>query len=114
MEIREFVLTHAVWILKTLQRLESRAAEKPPAPQYKNGEMHPYLEQMYPLDVSTGHKASATVLSGRICITTKGEPTAEKVRKLLDRWYRAQAEIIFHERLGACRGKMPGGSPCPP
>jgi len=113
-EIREFVLTHALWILKTLQKLESRAVEKQPAPQYRNGEMHPYLGQMYPLDVHTGHMASATFLSGRICITTKGESTAEKVRKLLDRWYRTQAEVIFHERLGACHRRMQEGIPLPP
>ena len=88
--------------------------QKPPEPRYGNGEMHPYLGQMYPLDVLPGGKASATFLSGRFRITTKGEPTAENVRKLLDRWYRAQAEIIFHERLAACHPRMPKDIPLPP
>jgi hypothetical protein len=38
----------------------------------------------------------------------------ENVRKPLDRWYRAQAEIIFHERLATCHQKMPKGIPLPP
>ena len=41
-------------------------------------------------------------------------PTAESIKKLLDRWYRAQAEVIFHERLAACHRRMPEGIPLPP
>jgi predicted metal-dependent hydrolase len=113
-EIRDFVLKHARWILKTWQKLRSRAAEKPAAPRYTAGEMHPYLGEMQPLGVQTGYKASAMFLAGRIHITTEREPTAENVKKLLDRWYRAQAEIIFHERLAACHRRMPKGFPLPP
>ena len=53
-------------------------------------------------------------LSGCIHVTTKGEPTPENVRKLLDRWYRAQAEVVFRERLAACHRKMPKDVPLPP
>jgi predicted metal-dependent hydrolase len=38
-EIREFVLKHARWILKTWQSLESRATEKPAAPRYTTGDL---------------------------------------------------------------------------
>ena len=113
-KIREFVLTHALWILKTWRRLEARAASRPPAPRYAGGEMHPYLGETYPLDVHTGCKASAAFLSDRIRITTKGETTPENVKKLLDRWYRAQAEIVFNERLGACLRRMSKNIPLPP
>ena len=113
-EIREFVLTHARWMLKTRQRLESRSAEMPPAPHYENGEAHPYLGRTYPLEVQPGHKASATFRADHIHITTKGKGTTENVMKLLDRWYRAQAEIVFHERLAACLRRMPEDIPLPP
>jgi predicted metal-dependent hydrolase len=113
-EIREFVLTHARWILRTWQRLESRSAEIPPPPQYESGEVHPYLGHTYPLEVQPGHKASATFRAGHIDITTKGKGTAENVKKLLDRWYRARAEIFFHERLAACHRRMPEDIPLPP
>jgi predicted metal-dependent hydrolase len=113
-EIRNFVLKHARWILKTRQRLGSRTTEKPAAPRYTTGEMHPYMGEMHPLDVQKGDKAFATFASGPIHITTKGEPTAESVKKLLDRWYCAQAKIVFHERLGACHWRMPKGTPLPP
>lgn len=112
--IREFVLKHAPWILKMWRRLESRRASIPPPPLYTSGEMHPYLGQMYPLEVCSGDKASATFIAGCIHVTTKGEPTAENVRRLLDRWYRAQAEIVFRERLAACHLRMPKGIPLPP
>jgi predicted metal-dependent hydrolase len=69
---------------------------------------------MYPLEVCSGDKASATFIAGCIHVTTKGEPTAENVRRLLDRWYRAQAEIVFRERLAACHLRMPKGIPLPP
>jgi hypothetical protein len=112
--IREFVLKHAQWILKAWRRLESRRASIPPPSQYTSGELHPYLGQVYPLEVQPGRKASVTFLSDYIHVTTKGEPTAENVRKLLDRWYRAQAKIIFHQRLAACHRKMPKDIPLPP
>ena len=113
-EIRQFVLTHALWILKTRQKLESSAAEKPPAPRYTSGEMHPYLGHTYPLDVQPGGKASAMFLAGRIHVRTKGAPTDENVRKLLDRWYRSRAEVVFRERLAACHRRMPKDIPLPP
>jgi predicted metal-dependent hydrolase len=69
---------------------------------------------MYPLEVQPGGRASATFLSGCLHIATKGEPTADSVRKLLDRWYRAQAEIVFHERLATCHQKIPKDIPLPP
>lgn len=111
--IREFVLKHALWILKTWRRLESRSASKPPEPRYASGEMHPYLGQMYRLDVQPGQEASVRFLSGCIHVTTQGEPTAENVRKLLDRWYRCQAEIVFRERLAVCHARMPKDIPLP-
>jgi hypothetical protein len=112
--IREFVLKHAPWIVKMWRKLESRRASIPRPFHYASGEMHPHLGQMYPLEVQRGDKASATFLSGRIHVATKGEPTPENVRKLLDRWRRAQAQIVFHERLAACRLKMPKDIPLPP
>ena len=113
-DIREFVLSHARWIMKTRQKLESRAAVKPPGPRYTSGEAHPYLGQAYPLEVQQGVKPSVGLLSGRICVTTKGEPTEEMVKKLLHRWYSAQADIIFHEHLAACLRTMPKDFPLPP
>jgi len=112
--IREFVLKHALWIIKTWRKLESRSVSKPPAPQYTTGEMHAYLGRTYPLEVRSGRKASVAFLSGCIHVTAKGEPTAETVRRLLFRWYRTEAETIFHERLAACHRKMPEDVPLPP
>jgi hypothetical protein len=112
--IREFVLEHAPWILRTWKKFELRRASLPPPPRYTSGEMHPYLGQVYPVEVESGRKASVMFLSDRIRITTKGEPTAENVRKLLDRFYRGQAKIVFRERLGVCHQKVPKDIPLPP
>ena len=112
--IREFVLKHALWIIKAWQKLESRSASKPPVPQYTTGETHAYLGQMYPLELRSGDEASVAFLSDCIHVTAKGEPTAETVRKLLFRWYRTEAETIFHERLAMCHRKMPNDVPLPP
>ena len=49
--IREFVLKHALWIIKTWRKLESRSAQNHRLPQYTTGEMHAYLGQTYPLEV---------------------------------------------------------------
>ena len=62
--IREFVLKHALWIIKTWRRIEARSASIPPAPQYTTGEMHAYLGQTYRLEVRSGQKASVAFLSG--------------------------------------------------
>ena len=45
-------------------------------------------------------------LRGYMWVTTKGEPSMEKIKTLLEGWYRAHASTMFRERLLVCHQKM--------
>jgi predicted metal-dependent hydrolase len=98
--IQQFVLSRAGWVNAALRRFER--IDVPEPPRYRSGEIHHYAGRKYRLEVKQGHKDSVACLSDSILVTTLHPPTGERVRKLLDRWYRARADILFHDRLAAC------------
>jgi predicted metal-dependent hydrolase len=91
--IREFIETHAEWILK---KQAEALAFLPPAPrQYVPGEMFMYLGKAYPLEVVKGQK--------RPLLLEEDFKLAESARshaaRAFERWYRAQAKEILTERI---------------
>jgi predicted metal-dependent hydrolase len=99
-EIRRFVLERAGWIVRTQRRLEQHVSEPL---LYRSGETHHYIGKQYRLELKQGQKDCITCLRGCLVVTIRHEPTEEKAKKLLDVWYRARADILFHERLAACQ-----------
>lgn len=99
--VRRFVIGRAGWIVRARQRLEQYAPAQPIL--YRSGESHHYVGKQYRLEVQQGKKDCVTCLAGRLLVTTRQSPTEEKTKKLLDVWYRARADILFHDRLAVCR-----------
>jgi predicted metal-dependent hydrolase len=66
--------------------------------QYVQGEAHLYLGTRYPLNVNMtpGIRPTVNLSSGVIRVSAT---ETEKIKALLQSWYRRQADEVFHERL---------------
>jgi predicted metal-dependent hydrolase len=99
--LRTFVARRGGWIKKSWRDFE-QYLPKQPSRRYINGETHRYLGRQYRLKAIQGETEGVKCLRGYLWITTKGEPTPEKIKKLLDGWFRFHAKIVFENRLTAC------------
>jgi len=91
----------APWIFK--QQLQF-AAYPPALPQrrYVSGETHRYLGRQYRLQINQGLVDQVKLVHGRLLIETPTPNNPEKVRTLLQDWYRLRAKAIFAERYALC------------
>lgn len=99
--IRAKVHKRAGWIRRQQREFELYLPKQPPR-QYVNGETHRYLGRQYRLRAEQGEADSVKCLRGRFQVLTRAEPTPERIRRRLERWYRERAEVVFRERLLAC------------
>jgi len=110
--IREKIQKRASWIRRMWREFELYLPKQPPR-RYINGESHRYLGRQYRLRAVQGEIESVKCLRGYLWVTIKEEPEPEKVRRLLENWYRDHAKKIFQERLqeccrkSACKGVPP-------
>ncbi len=110
--VRQFVFSRAGWIVRAQRKLDRYIPLQPLL--YRSGETHHYIGRQYQLEVREGRSDYVTCLSGRVVVTMRLEPTAERTKKLLDAWYRSRAVIVFHERLAVCqRSAAQEGIPMP-
>lgn len=105
--IAERVQKRAAWISRQLAEFE-RYRPRTPARQYINGESHLYLGRQYRLKLLPGDTASVKFTRGQLLVTLPGEPEAERVRALLQRWYLDHARAVFTEVLDACLPSFKG------
>ena len=97
-DIKGWVLGRADWIRSRQAHFRKLRAEKP-LPGYESGSVQCYLGRDYTLHV-VGHVRGSVELAAReIRVNTRGEPTPDKVRKLLTTWFQARAGEIFAQRL---------------
>ncbi|MHB8765886.1 MAG: M48 family metallopeptidase [Deferrisomatales bacterium] len=99
--IRERVRQRGAWIQKAWREFELYLPKQPPR-RYVSGETHRYLGRQYRLRTEQGEEESVKCLRGYLRVTTRGEPSPEKTRRLLEEWYREHARRVFRERLEAC------------
>ncbi len=99
--IAEKVKKRATWIFK--QRLQFEAY--PPAlpqRQYVSGESHRYLGRQYRLQINQGIMEQVKLMHGRLMVETVNPEKTEKVKALLQDWYRLRAKAVFSERYDVC------------
>ena len=96
------VYKRAAWILRQQQHFERSALEQPPR-EYVSGETHYYLGRQYRLKVlqSATRRESARMSRGRMLIYVQDTQDRDRVKQLLENWYRKQAKRVFQERLDA-------------
>ena len=100
-KIHEKVLKRGPWIRRQWREFELYLPKQPPR-RYVNGETHRYLGRQYRLRAERGEEDSVKYLRGRIWVATRTEPEPDRVKELLDSWYRGKAKLIFHERFNEC------------
>lgn len=103
--IQNFVRKRGAWINRSWRDFE-QYLPKQPTRRYVSGETHRYLGRQYRLKAEKGEKDSVQCIGGYLRVTTKCDPGPDKVKTLLDDWYRSHAKVIFHERLMACYQKV--------
>lgn len=106
-EVMAAVRRRVRWIWQRLRACRDRARHVLPR-EYVSGESHFYLGRRYPLKViaSLTEPQGVKLLRGRLEVRTR-DRDANKVRALLDAWYRRRAEEVFTRRIADCAAKVP-------
>jgi len=100
-EIRTRVARRAGWIIR--QRDFFRQFDpRTPARSYVGGETHLYLGRHYRLKIGSGNQDAVKLIRGYFEIGVKGDISPEKIKSLLEGWYRDRAAGKFRESLDRC------------
>lgn len=100
-KIKSKVMKRAKWIRKQ-QRLFDRFPPALPARKYISGESFRYLGRQYVLKVEQSLINKVRLEKSKLIVyVTRVEQ--QRVKDLVDEWYRARAAHIFAERLIACQ-----------
>jgi predicted metal-dependent hydrolase len=91
----------ARWIYRQLREFR-QCLEDVRLRQYISGESHYYLGKQYVLKVveNPGEKPGVKLTRGKIELTVR-EKSPEKIRSMLDAWYKTRAKEVFSRRLDA-------------
>ena len=95
------VKKRASWILKQQQQFKAYPPALPQR-QYISGETHRYLGRQYRLKIQLGIMESVKLFRGKLQIQVYNPDNRERIKSLLDGWYRLKAERIFAERYLFC------------
>jgi len=98
-KVMEAVHKRARWIIKNVTEAKERSAHILPR-SYVSGESHFYLGKRYKLKVERIQRSFANVkmTRGNLHIQSSSK-NAEHVKKLLVKWYRNRAGIVFQKRM---------------
>jgi hypothetical protein len=88
----------ASWVIKKLRFFDNFEL-KNTTKNYIGGETHLYLGRQYRLKVSEGTANDVKLTRGFFEITCKNEIKPEKVKQLLDYWYRAKSEEKYNKYM---------------
>lgn len=98
--IAERVQKRAGWISRRLVEFE-RYQPRTPARQYVSGESHLYLGRQYRLKVVQGSTAGVKLTRGRLLVGLPGGTDRDRIKALLQSWYRDRARAVFGDVLDA-------------
>lgn len=110
-QILERLMHRAGWILKQ-QRYFAEVGQTQTPKEYVSGESFRYLGRQYRLKVELGTPETVKRVGGQLRVTVK-DKNPQRAGKLVEAWYRKQAESKFAERLKVCMGLFAGGLPTP-
>jgi predicted metal-dependent hydrolase len=100
-EIQKRIIKRARWIMK--QRAFFRQFDpRTPERRYVGGETHLYLGRHYRLRIRKGDHDAVQLIKGFFEIQVKDCISPEKVKCLLDKWYREKAMLRFSDSLERC------------
>lgn len=99
--IAQKVKKKAPWIFKQKMQFELYPPALPKR-QYVSGETHRYLGRQYRLYVKQGLIEQVKLIKGQLVVEAFNPKKAEKVKTLVQDWYRLRAQTIFTERYTIC------------
>lgn len=106
-EVEDFIRRKWLWVQKQL-RYFGRFRKKVYPKEYISGESYLYLGRQYKLQVVRGKCDGVKLLKGKLVITTmKGVRDSVHNKKVLNRWFRGRADVIFCERLNYVLNDFP-------
>lgn len=100
-EVKSRVDKRAGWIKRQMDFFR-QFDPRTPKRRYVTGETHLYMGRRYRLKIGTGHEDGVKLLHAHFVITVRGKITADRVRNLMDRWYREKAKDRFEESVRRC------------
>lgn len=90
------VLKRAAWILTQQERANNIPAPAAPA-QYRSGESLYYLGRQHRLRVLPGTPSTVVLEPTRVIVTTRDPRNGPAIGRLVERWYRQQAQQVLTE-----------------
>ena len=93
--VEQRVRKRASWIVKQQRLFETFLPSIPPR-KYVSGESHRYLGRQYRLRVRQGDEESVKMSRGQINVTLTDD-NKNRVRHLVQGWFRERAEIVFSQ-----------------
>lgn len=90
------IRNRASWIRKQQDYFEQFEVQTTPR-SYIGGETHLYLGRQYRLKISEGIQSKVMLTRGFFMVTCKGKNTPQKVKRLMDTWYRKKAAQKYEE-----------------
>lgn len=103
-EVEARLVKRGAWILRRQREFEDYLPVMPPR-RYVGGESHLYLGRRYRLKIDQGDEEGVKLSAGRFFITVREKDNPERIKSLLDAWYRRRAAVVFAERLAICHAK---------
>lgn len=97
-KIKEKVKKRAPWILKQKSFFEKLLPHTPPR-QYVGGETHRYRGRQYRLKIAPNEEESVKLKGPYIWVHTPNRHNSDRVRELLEDWYRSHAKKVFPEKF---------------
>lgn len=106
--IEQVLKQNASWIIRKIERLEERR-NKAVASDYSDGEIIFFLGCPYRLRlVPTAGRGKADLVEGEILLFADKNSRHEEKERLINAWYRKQAEVIFQEALDRMHSLVAG------
>ena len=91
-----FLNQHKRWIFNHYDRLQNAENQEK---KYVSGEAHYYLGKKYTLQVVKSDENSVFIDDNYLIINAKSLDNLDNLKNLLNKWYRAQAKLVFNELL---------------
>ena len=112
-DIRDFVSRRGAWIAKVWREFDSRLPV--PSQVYESGAIFWFQGRGCALTLVQAAAESVVLRGNLLVVAAQDELDALDIRRLIDAWYRDQAQNIFREREIECHRRMEAeGFPIPP
>ncbi len=101
-DIKKIVKKRAPWILKKQREFEKSLPSVMPR-EYAAGETWRYLGRQYRLRIEeTAEMEEVKLKGGFLTVKARDRADQERIKALVDKWYRDRAQAYFHEKLKQC------------